>query len=62
MFDILISTKTLFYINTSYTNVPVRNKIIPQLKFVKLSMKQKFKLYFLLTLVNSPTLGSLQNI
>ena len=43
MFDILISTKTLFYINTSYTNVPVRNKIIPQSKFVKLSMKQKFK-------------------
>ena len=29
----------------------VRNKIIPQSKFVKLFMKQKFKCYFLLTLI-----------
>ena len=39
----------LVYIKTSY-NVPIRNKTIPQSKIEKLSMKQKFKLYFLLTL------------
>ena len=42
---ILISTKILFYIKSSY-NVPVRNKIIPILKFLKISMKQKLKTLF----------------
>ena len=41
--EILISTKTLFYISTSYI-VPVRNKIIPQSKFVK-------KCYFVVPLI-----------
>ena len=40
----------LVYIKTSY-NVPIRNKTIPQSKIEKLSMKQKFKRYFLMTLV-----------
>ena len=39
-FDILISTKTLFYIKASY-NVPVRKKIVPQSKICKTVMKQK---------------------
>ena len=42
MFDILISTKTLFYIKASY-NAPVRNEIVPQSKICKTDMKQKFK-------------------
>ena len=41
-FDILISTKTLFYIET-LNNVPVRNKIVSQSKIRKTVMKQKFK-------------------
>ena len=40
----MISTKTLFYISVSYI-VPVRNKIIPQPKFVK-------KCYFMLPLAS----------
>ena len=34
-FEILISTKTLFYITTAYIE-PVRNKTIPHSKFVKM--------------------------
>ena len=41
-FDILISTKTLFYTKASYS-VPVRNGIVPQSKICKTAMKQKFK-------------------
>ena len=51
-FDILISTKTLFHIKASF-NVPVRNEIIPQSKICKIVMKQKFKHYFLLTLLEN---------
>ena len=51
-FDILISTKTLFYIKSLY-NVPVRNKIISQSKIRKTVIKQKFKCYFLLTSIDS---------
>ena len=43
----LISTKTIFYMKTF--DVTVRN-FVPELKFVKLSMKQKFKCYLSLTL------------
>ena len=49
MFDVLISSKTLFYIKGSY-NVPVTNEIVPQSKICKTGMKQKFKCKFLLTL------------
>ena len=41
-FDILISTKTLFYKRPSY-NVPVRNEIVSKSKIRKTVMKQKFK-------------------
>ena len=41
-FDILISTKTLFYIKNSY-KVSVRNYIVSQTKIRKTVMKQKFK-------------------
>ena len=41
-FDILGSTKILFFLKSSF-NVPVRNKIIRQSKIRKTVMKQKFK-------------------
>ena len=41
-FDILISTKTLYFIKPLY-NVPVSNKIISQSKTRKTVLKQKFK-------------------
>ena len=41
-FDILESTKTLFYIKPS-NNVSVRNGIVSQSKIRKNVMKQKFK-------------------
>ena len=45
----MVSVETLSFIK-SLCDVPVRNKIIPQSKFVKLSMKPKFERNFLLTL------------
>ena len=46
----MILTKNLFFLNKTF-NVPVRNKIISLSKVRKTVMKQKFKRYFLLTLV-----------
>ena len=47
MCDILICTETLLFNIKTLCNEPEKNKIIPQSKFVKLSIKQEFKRYLL---------------